>query len=203
MLRASVRGAGEGTVYFHGHFDVIPTAQSAKRAEARRAGGRIVGRGTADMKGGLVSMLYGAAAARGASYDGNPSVCDGRAASPGQGRLQQPTWVACRRAGDGHGRANQVPCDSRGAITLFVEVRGRAAGQALFGVDAASRMVQIAELASLAHELLARRARADSSEEAAGRWMWAGRRAAVRASTSCRARPGPSGWNVSTRSSRV
>ena len=50
-------------MYFHGHFDVVP-AQSRAQFEPRREGGRIVGRGTADMKGGLVSLLYGAAAAR-------------------------------------------------------------------------------------------------------------------------------------------
>src|SRR5437868_2737954 len=60
-----VRGvAGEDarTVYFHGHFDVVP-AQRADQFRPVRRDGKIVGRGTADMKGGLVSMLYGAAAA--------------------------------------------------------------------------------------------------------------------------------------------
>ena len=62
IVRGSV-GEGPRTVYFHGHFDVVP-AQSPAQFRPQRAGGRIVGRGTADMKGGLVSMLYGAAAAR-------------------------------------------------------------------------------------------------------------------------------------------
>src|SRR5689334_246852 len=56
-------GDGDALVYYHGHFDVVP-AQSRAQFEPRRQDGRIVGRGTADMKGGLVSMLYGAAAAR-------------------------------------------------------------------------------------------------------------------------------------------
>ena len=50
---AVVRGAvgdGDGLVYYHGHFDVVP-AQSPSQFEPRRARGRIVGRGTADMKG--------------------------------------------------------------------------------------------------------------------------------------------------------
>ena len=53
MRRPRQRGAGARTVYFHGHFDVVP-AQSRAQFGPRREGGRIVGRGTADMKGGLV-----------------------------------------------------------------------------------------------------------------------------------------------------
>jgi succinyl-diaminopimelate desuccinylase len=59
IVRGSV-GSGEQLVYYHGHFDVVP-AQSPEQFEPQRGDGRIVGRGTADMKGGLVSMLYGAA----------------------------------------------------------------------------------------------------------------------------------------------
>src|SRR5215467_10346028 len=61
-VRAGV-GDGDGLVYFHGHFDVVP-AQDRAQFVPRREDGRIVGRGTADMKGGLVSMLYGGLAAR-------------------------------------------------------------------------------------------------------------------------------------------
>ena len=61
---AIVRGTvGEGReLHYHGHFDVVPAQHTS--FEPERRDGRIVGRGTADMKGGLVSMLYGAAAAR-------------------------------------------------------------------------------------------------------------------------------------------
>jgi len=62
VVRGSA-GDGRRIVYFHGHFDVVP-AQSRRQFQPRREDGRIVGRGSADMKGGLVSMLYGAAAAR-------------------------------------------------------------------------------------------------------------------------------------------
>ena len=50
-------------VYFHGHFDVVPVQHRAQFSAERRDG-KIIGRGTADMKGGIVSMLYGAAAAK-------------------------------------------------------------------------------------------------------------------------------------------
>ena len=62
VVRGSA-GSGSRLVYFHGHFDVVP-AQSPAQFEPQRRDGRITGRGSADMKGGLVSMLYGAAAAR-------------------------------------------------------------------------------------------------------------------------------------------
>lgn len=56
-------GTGERVIYFHGHFDVVP-AQHPSQFDAHRRDGRITGRGTADMKGGLVSLLYAAAAAQ-------------------------------------------------------------------------------------------------------------------------------------------
>ncbi len=166
VVRASV-GAGEGTVYFHGHFDVVP-AQSRAQFEPRRAGGRIVGRGTADMKGGLVSMLYGAAAARelGLLNDGKVVlhfVCDEETGSvTGSGHLRAAGLIDAGALAmvTAEPTSGAVWHASRGAITLLVEVRGRAAhvGQAHLGVNAFEQMVQIAEpLASLAHELLARR----------------------------------------------
>ena len=61
IVRGTV-GSGSELVYYHGHFDVVP-AQSSSQFEPERREGKIIGRGTADMKGGLLSMLYGAAAA--------------------------------------------------------------------------------------------------------------------------------------------
>lgn len=61
IVRGAV-GHGARTLYFHGHFDVVP-AQSREQFYPQRRDGNIIGRGTADMKGGLVSMVYGAAAA--------------------------------------------------------------------------------------------------------------------------------------------
>jgi succinyl-diaminopimelate desuccinylase len=177
-----VRGsAGEGgrTVYFHGHFDVVP-AQSREQFRPQRVNGRIVGRGSADMKGGLVSMLYGAAAARALGLLGENRivvhfVCDEETGSvAGSGYLREAGMI------DG-GAIAMITAEptggvvwhaSRGAITLRVAVEGRPAhvGQAHLGINAFERMVQIAEpLADLAHELLARRTDYPvESEEARG-----------------------------------
>jgi acetylornithine deacetylase/succinyl-diaminopimelate desuccinylase-like protein len=166
IVRGSA-GAGARTVYFHGHFDVVP-AQSPAQFRPVRGGGRIVGRGAADMKGGLVSMLYGAAAARDLGMLGDGRIVlhlvpdEETGSVAGSGHL--------RRAGmiDPHAAAmltaeptgGVVWHASRGAITLRVDVRGRPAhvGQAHLGVNAFELMTRIAEpLTSLAHELRRRR----------------------------------------------
>jgi succinyl-diaminopimelate desuccinylase len=160
-------GVGARTAYFHGHFDVVP-AQDPAQLRPQRRHGRIVGRGSADMKGGLVSMLYGAAAANalGLLADGRVVfhfVCDeetGSAAGSGYLRdagMIEPTAVAMLTAEPTGGVVWHA---SRGAITLRVQVHGREAhvGQSHLGTNAFEKMVRVAEpLAALARELLERR----------------------------------------------
>jgi acetylornithine deacetylase/succinyl-diaminopimelate desuccinylase family protein len=50
-------GEGEKAVYFHGHIDVVP-AQDPSQFEPKVTEDTIFGRGSTDMKGGLVSMVY-------------------------------------------------------------------------------------------------------------------------------------------------
>ena len=160
-------GAGPRTIYFHGHFDVVP-AQSPQQFRPVRRDGRIVGRGTADMKGGLVSMLYGAAAARDLGLLGDGRVvlhfvCDEETGSTaGSGHLRDaglidPHAVAMVTA---EPTAGVVWHACRGAITMRVGVAGREAhvGQAHLGINSFERMMRIAEpLTALAHDLLERR----------------------------------------------
>jgi succinyl-diaminopimelate desuccinylase len=185
---AVVRGTvGRGTrlVYYHGHFDVVP-AQSRAQFEPQRREGKIVGRGTADMKGGLVSMLYGAAAASELGLLGDRTivfhfVCDEETGSTaGSGHLRaadlidrgalamltaEPTggviWHACR-----------------GAITLRVQTAGREAhvGYVHDGINAFEHMIRIAEpLTALSHELLGKRTRFPvDSDDAAGSMLVVG-----------------------------
>jgi succinyl-diaminopimelate desuccinylase len=166
IVRGSV-GDGPRTIYFHGHFDVVP-AQNPAQFHPRRRDGRIVGRGTADMKGGLVSMLYGALAARELGLLGQRRivfhfVCDEETGSEaGSGHLREAGLI------DPHALAmitaeptgGVVWHACRGAITLRVRVRGREAhvGQAHLGVNAFEHMIRVAEpLGKLAHDLLGRR----------------------------------------------
>ncbi len=184
IVRGSV-GDGGTAVYFHGHFDVVP-AQSREQFRPRRANGRIIGRGSADMKGGLVSMLYGAAAARDLGLLGEHRivlhlVCDEETGSvAGSGYLREAGMID----GDALAMITAEPTGgvvwhaSRGAITLRVGVEGRPAhvGQAHLGVNAFEQMMQIAEpLSDLAHELLARRTDYPlQSEEARGSMLVVG-----------------------------
>src|ERR671919_1851327 len=165
IVRGSVGGGGQ-LVYYHGHFDVVP-AQSPEQFEPHRRDGKIVGRGTADMKGGLVSMLYGAAAARelGVLDDRRivlHFVCDEETGSTaGSGHLREaglidPGAVAMLTA-EPTGGVIWHAC--RGAITLRVQAAGREAhvGYVHEGVNAFEHMIRIAEpLAMLSHELLER-----------------------------------------------
>src|SRR4051812_13638082 len=165
IVRGGV-GAGSRLVYFHGHFDVVP-AQSRGQFDPQRRDGRIVGRGTADMKGGLVSMLYGAVAARELGLLGDTRivlhfVCDEETGSAvGSGHLREagmidPSAVAMLTAEPTGG---VVWNGCRGAITLQVNVRGREAhvGFADTGVNAFEHMLRVAQpLTALAHELFER-----------------------------------------------
>ena len=162
IVRGSV-GGGPRTIYFHGHFDVVP-AQSRAQFRPRREDGRVVGRGTADMKGGLVSMLYGAAAAADLMLLPDARivlhfVCDEETGSTaGSGHLREaglidPDAVAMLTAEPTGGVVWHA---NRGAITLRVGVAGREAhvGQAQLGVTAFEKMIAVAEpLAALAREL--------------------------------------------------
>ena len=132
-LRAWV--GDEGPVfYFHGHYDVVP-AFSRDQFTPRTEGDAMFGRGTSDMKSGLVAMLYAARALRaiGAKLRGRIGLlfvpdeetggANGSAALLARGDL----------AKDAVGMLLPEPTSgcvwhaNRGAITLSVAVAGRAA----------------------------------------------------------------------------
>lgn len=152
IVRGSA-GAGERLVYFHGHFDVVP-AQNARQFTPVRRDGRIIGRGTADMKGGIVSMLYGAAAARELALLGDGRivlhlVCDEETGSVvGAGHLRSarridPSALAMVTAEPSGGAIWNA---ARGAVSVRVDIRGREAhvGQADRGVNAFLHMLHVA-----------------------------------------------------------
>src|SRR5689334_6226571 len=54
-------GSGRRTLYFSGHYDVVPVTTPGQCTPVLR-GKTLFGRGSSDMKGGLASMLYAAVA---------------------------------------------------------------------------------------------------------------------------------------------
>jgi succinyl-diaminopimelate desuccinylase len=177
IVRGAV-GGGDALIYYHGHFDVVP-AQSPAQFEPERRDGKISGRGSADMKGGLVSMLYGAAAAQALGLlDGHTIVfhlvCDeetGSAAGSGhlrEAELIDPEAVAMLTA-EPTGGVVWHAC--RGAITLRVRTHGREAhvGYVHQGINAFEHMIAIAQpLTTLSHELLEKRTSFGVETEEAG-----------------------------------
>jgi acetylornithine deacetylase/succinyl-diaminopimelate desuccinylase-like protein len=130
------------------------------------------------MKGGLVSMLYGAAAARDLGLLGDGSivfhfVCDEETGSvAGSGFLRESGMIDASAIAmlTTEPTGGVVWHANRGAITLRVRVRGRTAhvGQAHLGVNAFEHMVRVAEpLTTLAHQLLERRTAYPLESEAA------------------------------------
>lgn len=151
-----VRGtAGDGVklIYFHGHFDVVP-AQDRRQFTAVRRDGRIIGRGTADMKGGIVSMLYGAAAARDLGLLGEGRivlhlVCDEETGSvAGAGHLRSAELIdpAALAMVTGEPSGGSIWNAARGAVSVRVDLCGREAhvGQANLGVNAFQHMLHVA-----------------------------------------------------------
>lgn len=157
-------GEGAEAVYFHGHFDVVP-AQSRDQFVPRREDGRITGRGTADMKGGLVSMLYGAAAARDLGLlDGRRIVlhlvCDEETGSTmGSGHLRAHDMIDPRAVAmlTPEPTGGVVWHANRGAIAAKVTVAGREAHVGLRhqGDNAFKRLTAVAApLMGFADQLL-------------------------------------------------
>src|SRR5258708_14847909 len=62
VVRAWLGDAGPA-ICFHGHYDVVP-AMSAEQFVPRIEGDTVFGRGSSDMKSGLVAMLFAAKALR-------------------------------------------------------------------------------------------------------------------------------------------
>lgn len=157
-------GGGAKVIYFHGHFDVVPV-QDRNQFHAERRDGKIIGRGTADMKGGIVSMLYGAAVAKELGLLGDGSivihlVCDEETGSVvGSGHLRKAGLIDHKALAmvTAEPSAGSVWNAARGAVSLRVTLRGKEAhvGQANLGVNAFQHMVRVAApLEAYAREMM-------------------------------------------------
>ena len=147
-------GRGERTLYFHGHYDVVP-AQSAQQFQALRKDHFLFGRGACDMKGGIVTMLFAILALRefGGELDGKVNLI--LVPDEETGGARGSAWLA--RQGllgrDGIGMLLAEPTSgvvwnaSRGALSLRVRVFGKSAHVGLQhqGENAFERMHRVVE----------------------------------------------------------
>ncbi len=147
-------GRGERTLYFHGHYDVVP-AQSVEQFKPMRNKHFLFGRGACDMKGGIVAMLYGMRALKecGAGLCGKIALL--LVPDEETGGARGSAWLASEGllGRGGIGMLTAEPTSgvvwnaNRGAISLRVEVRGKAAHVGLQhrGENAFERMHRVVE----------------------------------------------------------
>ncbi len=138
-------GTGPRTLYFSGHYDVVP-AQSRDQFRPRVEGANLFGRGSSDMKGGLAAMIHAAAAARHQGLlklgrIGIVLVPDEETAGPRGSRHLDARGLLGK---DGVGMLTPEPTGgvvwnaNRGAVSLRATMRGKAAhvGRQFEGVNA-------------------------------------------------------------------
>ena len=147
-------GQGERVLYFHGHYDVVP-AQSAEQFRPARKEHFLFGRGSGDMKGGIVSMLYAILALKecGAELDGKVALT--LVPNEETGGEGGSAWLARQgllgRRGIGmllaEPTSGVVWNANRGAISLRVRVLGKSAHVGLQhqGENAFERMHHVVE----------------------------------------------------------
>ncbi len=172
-------GRGERVLYFHGHYDVVP-AQSREQFQASRRGHFLFGRGSCDMKGGIVAMLYAILALKdcGAELDGRIALT--LVPNEETGGEGGSAWLAAtgRLGRSGIGMLLAEPTSgavwnaNRGAISLRVRVMGKSAHVSLQhqGENAFERMIEVVRrLQKLKQEVEQRTTTLNVGAEQAGR----------------------------------
>ncbi len=146
-------GQGRRELHFHGHYDVVP-AFSEKQFDAYVHDGRLSGRGAADMKGGLASMLFaiqilqecGMRLDGTISYSITPDEETGGVAGLkyllDSGHINQDIIGVL----DPEPSSGDIINGSRGALSMEVIVKGKPSHVMLqhLGVNAFEKMVQAA-----------------------------------------------------------
>jgi succinyl-diaminopimelate desuccinylase len=163
----SFHGDGQPTLYFHGHYDVVP-AQCREQFTPRVEKGRLYGRGSTDMKLGLASMLYATYLLKELTVPlrGRIGLCfvadEETGGQGGSGYLDQIGLLGRNAIAmlTPEPTSGVIWNANRGAITLRVAVRGKAAHVGLQhqGINAFEQMLRVAaELQILKAEVEKRR----------------------------------------------
>jgi len=127
-------GTGRRTLYFSGHYDVVPVTTPGQCSPVRK-GKTLFGRGAADMKGGLASMLYAAVALQRLRVPLNGRVTLVFVPDEETGGHRGSGFLAATKRLGAHGMGMLTPEPTsgvvwnanRGAITARVTVHGREA----------------------------------------------------------------------------
>jgi succinyl-diaminopimelate desuccinylase len=127
-------GAGKRALYFHGHYDVVP-AQHLEQFQPVRKDHFLFGRGSSDMKGGIVAMLYAVRALKENGVELNGRVVLTLVPDEETGGARGTAWLAQRKflARDAIGMMLPEPTSgvvwnaNRGAISLRVRLFGKPA----------------------------------------------------------------------------
>jgi acetylornithine deacetylase/succinyl-diaminopimelate desuccinylase family protein len=144
-------GRGERVLYFHGHYDVVP-AQSQEQFQPLRKDHFLFGRGSCDMKGGIVAMLYAILALKECGGELGGRIALTLVPNEETGGEGGSAWLAQGRLGRGGiGMLLAEPTSgvvwnaNRGAISLRVRVRGKSAHVGLQhqGENAFERMIRV------------------------------------------------------------
>lgn len=146
-------GEGRRTLYFHGHYDVVPAAHPLQFHPVVK-NGVLAGRGAADMKGGIAAMIFAMVAVKELSLQldgriGLVLVPDEETSGAGGSRYLLETG---RLGKDGIGMFTPEPTSGviwnacRGAISMRVTVRGKPAHVGLHfrGVNAFEQAIELA-----------------------------------------------------------
>ncbi len=156
-------GSGQRTLYFSGHYDVVP-AQTQDQFEPKVRGANLFGRGSSDMKGGLAAMIYAAKAVRDAGLLSNGRIGIVLVPDEETAGLRGSRYLESRGllGADATGMLTPEPTGgviwnaNRGAITLKVMKKGKSAhvGRQFEGVNAFERMIPAFDrLLALKHEV--------------------------------------------------
>jgi acetylornithine deacetylase/succinyl-diaminopimelate desuccinylase family protein len=146
-------GSGDRTLYFHGHYDVVP-ASSKDQFQPSLRNGNLFGRGSSDMKSGLAAMTYALAAIRDCQIplDGRIGLClvpDEETGGAGGSQFLADAGLLGK---DGIGMLTAEPTSgaiwnaNRGALTLRITIKGKSAhvGLQYRGINAFEHMIVVA-----------------------------------------------------------
>jgi succinyl-diaminopimelate desuccinylase len=172
-------GTGQRTLYFSGHYDVVPATPAGQCAPVLK-GKTLFGRGSADMKSGLASMLYAAVALQRLQVplDGRVGLVFAPDEETGGHRGSRFLAATKRLGTHGIGMLTPEPTSgivwnaNRGAITVRVTVHGREAHVGLLhqGRNAFEDAIDVVtRLQRLARRVARRRTRFAVTPDAARR----------------------------------